>query len=124
MWATWCTPCQIQMLELKKTYDNYDRDELEILSIDIDQRETVYLVNNFLDAYKEQLNIELNWIFGMDDSSIWEKYILNGSIPTLYIFSQNGTIYYSHEGAIYFEMQEGWPDDTVTLKSKIDELLV
>ena len=38
MWATWCSPCQYQMLDLKKAYDNYSRNELEILSINIDSR--------------------------------------------------------------------------------------
>ena len=53
MWATWCGPCQFQMTELKKVYENYSKDDLEIISIDIDYRETVQLVENFRDSFKQ-----------------------------------------------------------------------
>ena len=39
MWATWCQPCQYQMLELEKAYSYYSNNDLEILSINIDSRE-------------------------------------------------------------------------------------
>ena len=124
MWATWCDPCQFQMTELKKAYDNYSRDELEILSIDIDTRETSQQIQSFIEEFKNQLDIELDWILGMDDGSIWEKYMINGGIPTLCIFDQEGKLQFSDEGvAVFSEIPQGWPGDTVILKPKIDELL-
>ena len=33
MWATWCSPCKYQMLELKKAYGHYSKEDLVILSI-------------------------------------------------------------------------------------------
>ncbi len=123
MWATWCSPCQFQMTELKKTYEAYSRDDLEIISIDIDTRETVQLVENFRNAFKQQ-GIELNWVFGMDDGSIWEKYMLNGGIPTLCIFDREGKLSLQHEGiAVFSEIPQGLSEDTVKLSQKIDSLL-
>jgi len=128
MWATWCGPCQFQMIELKKVYENYSRNELEIISIDIDPRETVQLVENFKNAFEQQLDIELNWVFGMDDGSIWEKYQLeSGGIPTLYIFDKSGKVNFSDEGiAVYSEIPSNWPSSSpppTILRPIIDSLL-
>lgn len=113
MWATWCNPCRSQMTELKKIYDRYTRNEVEIFSIDIDTSETLQQIQNFREAFKNQEGIELNWIFGKDDGSIWQKYMMNGGIPTLCIFDQKGNLYFQEEGA----------KDATILTQKIDDLL-
>lgn len=103
MWATWCGPCQFQMTELKKIYDTYSRTELEIISVDIDLDETVQQVQNFLAWFKTSIGIELNWIFGIDDGSVWDTYMLErGGIPTLCIFDKQGNLQFSHEGIAVF----------------------
>jgi len=125
MWAIWCQPCQFQMTELKKVYENYSRNDLEIISIDIDTRESSQQIQSFVEEFKNQLDIELDWIFGMDDGSIWEKYMLGqGGIPSLYIFDQEGQIHFSQEGvSVFSEIPQGWPEDITRLAPKIDELL-
>jgi len=127
-WATWCQPCIYQMTELKMVYENYTRDELEIISLNVDESESISTIIDFKNAFKDQLTIDLNWVFGNDDGSAWDEYQLaQGGIPTLYIFDQNGNIEFSHEGiAIYDVVPEGWPsnqDPPERLKPKIDELL-
>lgn len=70
------------------------------------------------------MDIELNWIFGKDDRSIWQKYMINDGIPTLCIFDQEGSLSFQCEGAAVFsEIPSGWPEDMVTLAQKIDDLL-
>ncbi len=124
MWATWCGPCQYQMLELRKVYDNYSRDNLEILSINIENSENAQDIQAFLDVFK-QYDYGLEWIFGMDkDRTVWEKYKVGEGIPTLCIFDQKGTLYFSHEGlSVFSEIPEGWPENLFILKGKIDELI-
>lgn len=96
MWATWCGPCKLQLSELRQVYMDYSRDDVEILSIDIDRRETVELIQNFLSDY------EYEWTFGLDNGSIWETYKgASGGIPTLCIFDRDGNLSFSHEGLIY-----------------------
>lgn len=124
MWATWCAPCKYQMLELKKAYENYSRDDLEILSINIADNEDIQDVQAFLDDFK-RYDYELKWVFGMDKNrTIWEKYRVGNGIPTLCIFDRNGILYFSHEGlSVFSETPEGWPENLLKLKTKIEELL-
>jgi len=114
MWATWCGPCQLQMAELKKVYEHYSRENLEIFSLDVEASETLQQIQDFKEAFKDQRGIELNWIFGKDDGNIWQKYKTSkGGIPTLCIFDQKGKLYF----------QEAGVKDAAMLTQKIDNLL-
>ncbi|MDH7517009.1 MAG: TlpA disulfide reductase family protein [Candidatus Thermoplasmatota archaeon] len=110
-----CDPCLYQFLELKKISENYSNSDVVILSIDVNIYESAKDIQTMIDKFKQQLNIELDWVFGMDNGIIWEKYHINepGGVPTLYIFDKNGKIYYSNEGYEPYSK----------LSSKIDELL-
>jgi len=113
MWAISCEPCQYQMLELEKVYENYSRGDLEIISINVAIYETSQQIIDFIEVFKE-FGYELSWVFGNDDGSIWEEYQMpRGGIPTIYIFDKNGNIYYSEESYHPYS----------TLVEKIDELL-
>ena len=98
--------------------------QVEIFSVDIDDSKTSQQIQSFRDEFENQLDIELNWIFGKGDGSIWQKYMINGGIPTLCIFDQKGSLSFQREGAAVFsEIPSGWPEDTVTLAQKIDDLM-
>jgi len=118
LWATWCTPCQYQMLELKKIYDHYSRSELEILSINVHPSEGLQQIQDYVDSFG------YDWVFGNDDGSIWNHYKIGGGIPTLCIFDRDGNLQFSHEGVCVFsDIPPGWPSDTVKLAPIIDGLL-
>lgn len=124
MWATWCGPCQVVMPELKKIYDTYSRDELVILSVDIDTSESNTLIKSFIEWFDENYNIELNWVFGKDDGSISEKYLKDGAIPTLAIFDQSGQLYYNEAGIHGFtEVPYGYPETIPLLAPILEELI-
>ncbi len=124
MWATWCSPCQLQMLELRKIYENYSRNDVEILSIDIDQRETISQIQDFISTF-EDYGYELTWTFGIDDGSIWETYkVGNEGIPALCIFNREGVLSFSHEGlAVYDDIPQGYPAGLTRLAPVLDTLL-
>jgi thiol-disulfide isomerase/thioredoxin len=111
-----CQPCMFQMFELKKISENYSKNDVAILSIDVwvSSGETASLVHDFIDAFKNQVNMTLDWTFGLDDSTgtIQNTYASSG-VPTLFIFDKKGNIYYSHVGY----------DDYQTLASKLDQVL-
>ena len=113
-----CQPCQYQMMVLDEISENYRSKDVEIVSIDVWMvfGETSVLVEDFIDAFKEQLDIDLDWTFGVDDSqgTLFYRYVpADEGIPMLYILDKNGNIYYSHAGYM----------DYPTLSAKIDGLL-
>jgi len=116
------------MIELEKVYDAYSPEDLVILSINVDPRDTLSIIQDFIPEYEQQYQVEINWIMGKDeDGSIWEKYQLeDGGIPTLYIFDQEGKIHFSHEGLVIYKDIPSWwtiSDEPVRLSKYIDELL-
>lgn len=125
MWAAWCNPCQYQMLELKKAYDYYSKNNLQILSLDIDSSETVAQIQDFIDQFANY-GYDLEWTFGMEKDDL-DGYMKEGAIPTLCIFDQQGTLHFRHAGLSYFnQIPSGWPSDQPEpplLKEKIDELM-
>ena len=111
-----CQPCMYQMFELKKIQENYSQDDVVILSIDVwvAGGENAALLQQYIAAFKDQVNMDLNWTFGLDDTqgTLQNKYASSG-VPTLYIFDKKGNIYYTHAGY----------EDYSTLASKLDEVL-
>ncbi len=123
MWATTCPPCAYQMIELQKTYDHYGSDDLEILSIDVGQ-ETPSVIQQYRETFQNTYGISFDWVFGMDNGTIWSRYDISGGIPTLYVFDQEGKAYFSHVGlCIFDETPSGYPDGLTRLRPILDELL-
>ena len=125
MWAAWCSPCRYQMLELKKAYDYYSKNNLQILSLDIDSSETVAQIQDFIDQFANY-GYDLEWTFGMEKDDL-DRYMEESAIPTLCIFDQKGTLHFRHAGLSYFnQIPLDWPPDQPEpplLKEKIDELM-
>jgi len=111
-----CQPCMFQMFELKKISENYSKNDAIILSIDVwvSSGETASMLQDTIDEFKNQVNVTLDWTFGLDDlhGTIQNTYASAG-VPTLYIFDKKGNIYYSHVGY----------EDYVILASKLDMVL-
>jgi thiol-disulfide isomerase/thioredoxin len=125
LWAIWCQPCQIQMIQLYEAYSHYPSDEFEILSINIDSRETINDIQDFLGEY-EKIGYSLDWVFGTDDDGdIWERYkVGREGIPALVIFDKTGELVFAHEGFMFFsELPEGVPPDMDLLAPILDEYL-
>jgi thiol-disulfide isomerase/thioredoxin len=112
-----CQPCMYQIFELKKISENYSKNDVIILSIDVwvSSGETASMLQDMLEAFKSQANMTLDWTFGLDDAqgSIQNTYAPQG-VPSLYIFNKKGNIYYSHVGY----------EPYTSLAAKLDEVLV
>jgi thiol-disulfide isomerase/thioredoxin len=96
-----CQPCMRQMFELKEIQENYSNEDVVIISIDvwISSGETATLLQQYIGEFKSQVDVDLDWMFGLDDAqgTIQNKYASSG-VPTLYIFDKKGNIYYTHVG--------------------------
>ena len=138
--GAYCPYCVPQIFVLEEIYNDYSSDDIVILSIFVWMvlGETVQDVNDIIEAYRcvspcdieekfsgvqlrdakeyygKQDGLELNWVFGYDDSegTLYNNYGKNG-IPYLLILDKNGNIYYSNVGYTDYD----------SLTDKLDELI-
>jgi len=110
-----CQFCVYMMPVLRYISENYT--DVVIISVDVYQYETEAYLQSYIDAFKEHLNMDLDWIFGMDSNgSISQEYIAeNEGVPKLVIIDQNGNIYYTKNGYT--------PNAQTEISNKLDEII-
>lgn len=93
--ATWCTPCKMEMYELKYLHKFFG-ESLEIISISVDpDYDTVEHLRRFRE---ENPGKDLTWTVARDIAGLSQEYDVR-AIPTLVIIDQNGYIRYRHVGS-------------------------
>jgi thiol-disulfide isomerase/thioredoxin len=126
MWATWCSPCVYEMIELYKLYNNYSRNDLEVISINIANEDT-QKIQDFIYQFENDLGYTLNWEFGMEIDNNLDKYMQEAAIPTLCVFDQQGILKFRHAGlSFYNEIPSNWPsesDEPPLLSPIVEELM-
>lgn len=90
--ATWCGPCASQSVELLEIYNSIDSDSLVILSLTIDDAETIQMMADY------KTSNDLPWQHGLDTSDVFGNYFSVSSIPTLVIIDDNGYFRWLHTG--------------------------
>jgi len=90
--ALWCGPCASQSIELLEIYDNYDSDSLVIVSLTIDNAETIEMMAEY------KADNSYPWPHGLDTSDVFSDYFSVSSIPTMIIIDDNGYFRWVHPG--------------------------
>lgn len=88
--ATWCTPCKPQMAGLRRVRDRFDRETLHMLSITNEENERA--VRSFWREY------DGTWPVALDPSLKTNDRFGATRIPTLIVFSPDGTETWRHVG--------------------------
>lgn len=93
-WASWCKPCRLSHPGMRKLYDSYNREELEIISISSDGANS--------DAWKkaithDSIGMWRHIIENKCDSNISKEYSVE-SIPTKLVIDKNNRIVRRFEG--------------------------
>lgn len=86
-WASWCRPCRMEGENLKKIYEKYKGQGLEIVSISLDKNKI-----KWLKAVQED---QMTWIHGNLEKSfksdVAKDYCIQG-IPCIFILDENNKI--------------------------------
>ena len=86
-WATWCSPCRVEMPSVIKVYDEFKKKGFEIIGVSLDNDEDQF--RNFIKDNKmawPQLYDGKGW-----NSTIGQLYAV-GSIPATYLIDRQGKI--------------------------------
>lgn len=92
--ATWCIPCVAQMKHLNEVRDAYPEEEVMIVSIDTDSRESM----DRLTEWMEQNNAR--WPYAIDNDGIARKLGLK-ILPKIVIISPDSRIVFETQGEAY-----------------------
>ncbi len=88
-WATWCGPCRGELPYLKKAYEKYHDEGLEILSVSLDYPEQT--TPEDYDAWIEEHGMDWRHIY---DQEHWDSEIVKSfrvySIPSPFLIDQTG----------------------------------
>lgn len=86
-WASWCAPCRGELPNVKKIYEKYHADGLEVVGISLDNKR-----ENWLKAIEEE---QLPWIqvssLKAFDCDVAKTYSVQ-AIPRMFIIDRDGTI--------------------------------
>ena len=92
LFATWCTPCQLSLPFLRELYSKYSANDIQIISVDVDNSESESVVSQF------RVDEGMDWIVSLDPGGSINSAYGTGSIPTFYIIDKEGIIQWSDTG--------------------------
>ncbi len=108
-WATWCKPCQDELIEYQYIYNLFKENNYTMLGVSIDNEKTVSKVKPFIKTKKHTFPVVLD-----PNSDVARKYFVT-DVPTSVLIDRTGKIVYNHRG-----FAKG---DEIILKQKIQDLL-
>ncbi|MFQ5543628.1 MAG: TlpA disulfide reductase family protein [Nitrospiria bacterium] len=91
-WATWCGPCRAEMPSMEKLYQDYSRDDFEILAVSIDFDKEAP-VKAFIEEFGFTFPVPLD-----DQLEVNNRYQIR-VVPTSILVDQNGIIKHRLLGA-------------------------
>ncbi len=96
-WATWCSPCRIEMPAIQELYNK--NDDIIILAINLREKKGEVAEFMMLNGYTFKTLLDT-------EGKIANKYLVRG-IPTSYALDENGIIIGKHTGTMnYSQMLE------------------
>ena len=98
-WATWCTPCRLEMPLLQKYYQRFAPD-LVILAVNMQEPETDVHV------FANELGLDFTILLD-SEASVGELYLVQG-LPTTYFIDRKGKISAIHIGMLSQKQLDGY----------------
>ncbi len=108
-WATWCSPCRMEIPDFNDLYKKYNSEGLNILGVSIS--DTKKQLEKFLKVY------EINYPILYGDQKVIDKMVADYggvySIPTSFLIGKNNKIKRIYPGAILKEYDPNMYSDLV-----------
>ena len=109
-WATWCSPCKIELDAINEIYADWQEDyDMELLAVTIDDQRTLAKVHALVETKGWEYTILA------DVKSDLKKALNFQTVPQTFLINQEGEIVYTHSGYN--------PGDEFELEEKIAKLV-
>lgn len=110
-WASWCAPCQVELPMFQKLYEKYDKDEFEIVAVNLDDifEDAIAFRNRFWKEHK----IKFPTYFDIDKKAAMMLDIQG--LPTNFLLDKNMKVVFESTGL------QDWNSPEV--KSLLNDLL-
>ena len=89
-WASWCGPCRESFPWMKKMQQQYGKDGLVIIAVNVDQDKK--LADKFLSEFKPEFNVLFD-----KDGKLAEDFKVS-SMPSSYVLDREGKPRFKHKG--------------------------
>ena len=109
-WATWCQPCQIEMVHLEQMYKELGPKGFVVLSISIDENRSKSMVKPLVKSKGFTFPVLLD-----TDTAVVAQYNPSKVLPYSAVLDRSHKIRFVHQGYN--------PGDEVALKAEIESLL-
>jgi peroxiredoxin len=91
-WATWCKPCQEELDEYQKLYNEYKSKGFQMLAISIDNKKTVSKVKPYIKSRNYNFTVLLD-----SNSEAASKFNVQ-DVPNTFLVDTKGNIVFSRHG--------------------------
>ncbi len=108
-WATWCTPCKLEMPHLEKIYREFEPQGVQFAAISVDHKSHAGRIKTFLEKQKMSVPVYLD-----HDTRLARGFNVR-AIPTTIIILQDGSLFHRNKGYR--------PGDEVILRKHIQSLV-
>ena len=90
-WATWCLPCRVEVPELVKLEEHFEKDELAVVGISVDSRGTPEQVQGQVKRFVKRYKMVYQ-VFIDRDLELVKQYGNFATVPTTFLIDQNGRV--------------------------------
>lgn len=104
-WATWCKPCEREMPIMNNQYENFQKDNVEIITVNIGESDVV--VKRFVDRFGLKFPVLMD-----NNQDVLTAYGVN-PLPVTFLIDKEGIVKRVHTGEILND------DDLISMMEEI-----
>lgn len=92
-WATWCTPCKVELADLNEIYPKYKEKGFFVFSLNMDDSSTLSKVKQYVKSKDFKFPILLD-----TDGKVCSMYNPQKTLPFSFLIDKDGNIYKKYQG--------------------------